>query len=298
MVDPLAKFRHNPKNPIKRISEMLKVRSRGLAVLAVLFLVPMILGIDFEYLLIHGRVSRPNEFPEVVQIYNATSSCTATIVGPRVILTAAHCAQTNTNVTFTHEGVSYTAIITRSDRYDSLDHDMALGLVDEFISTKYGIVYGSPGLGERIYLSGFGCTEFQGPSDVRLRVGDSVVVSFDGYDFVAEREDGAVLCFGDSGGPSFSYMFDPYSEDHFVLGVNSKGNIKDRSLITRMDHQDSMAFLNSWSEKNGVEICGINRQCRGNTTDPNECFKEKVRKELMTLASECPYKSDIKFLQH
>ena len=48
---------------------------------------------------------------------------TATIVGPRVIVTAAHCANTGATATFKFNGANYSATITRSPDYQGKDHD-------------------------------------------------------------------------------------------------------------------------------------------------------------------------------
>ena len=226
--------------------------------------------------LINGRPALDGEYPEIVQIRTGNSLCTATLIGPRVIITAAHCAETGDISRFIYDGEEFSAIITRSPLYPNPDHDIALGkIIGSPISVRFAEIGGTPGLSEDFILTGYGCTDSDGNgSDGVLRIGDSTVIGFDGYDFIAKRIDGAALCFGDSGGPAYVDMDDPFFERHVFLGVNSKGNIIDTSLITRTDHPDSDSFMSRWADGNNVDICGVNRNCAENPTEPPGCFKK------------------------
>ncbi len=240
-------------------------------------LIPFQVNDPLQPTLINGRPASPGEYPEIVQIQTGNALCTATLIGPRVILTAAHCAGTGAISKFRYDGQDFEAVMTRSPLYPGVDHDIALGLVNKSISVRYADIGGTPGLSEDIILTGYGCTSGDGNgSDGILRVGISTVVGFDGYDFITKRLDGSALCFGDSGGPSYVDMDDPFVERHTLLGVNSKGNIIDTSLITRTDHPDSGDFLRSWSDENNVDICGINRNCAENPEPAPGCFKKFV----------------------
>ena len=55
--------------------------------------------IGSQQTLIGGRVVNPGEYPELVYISNGRGRCSATIVGPQVILTAAHCVKDGGSVT-------------------------------------------------------------------------------------------------------------------------------------------------------------------------------------------------------
>lgn len=79
--------------------------------------------------LINGTEVTDGSFPEVVWIKSGASTCTGTVVGPRVLLTASHCAGDGATATFSIKGTNYSVKITRSPLYmTGKDHDVALGL--------------------------------------------------------------------------------------------------------------------------------------------------------------------------
>ena len=97
------------------------------------------------------------------------------------------------------------------------------------------------------------------------------------------------MCYGDSGGPSFKRIKNPKSETHFVAGVNSRGNIKDLSLLTALYLDKSQEFMKDYATKNNVIICGINssKECMVNNDndhkdDSSECKKETKKVEFYT----------------
>jgi Trypsin len=108
-------------------------------------------------------------------------------------------------------------------------------------------------------LLGYGCTDTSGNggNDGILRTGETVITDFSNLDMVSQRPNGAALCFGDSGGPAFVSN----RGQHLLLGVNSKGNIKDTNYNTRTDIEPTTTFLRNFAASNGVDICGINKNC-------------------------------------
>lgn len=200
------------------------------------------------------------KYSSVIRISTDGASCTASIVGPQAILTAAHCGKTDAVSSFKIGGKDYQATLTRSLLYPGVDHDLALGLVSEKIeNVQYEqISAASINQGDTITMYGYGCIQpgGGGGNDGILRYGDSVVNSFSAKDFVTKKPDGAALCFGDSGGPSFD-------KDGFQVGVASKGNISDTSYFANLAIQESQEFLKKWATENAVDVCGINKDCQG-----------------------------------
>src|SRR5688572_9280240 len=80
-----------------------------------------------ETRLINGKPVDRGTWTEVVRITTGTSSCTATVVGPRVIVTAAHCANNGATSKFKIGEKEYSVKITRSSLYPAKDHDIAVG---------------------------------------------------------------------------------------------------------------------------------------------------------------------------
>ncbi len=211
--------------------------------------------------LIRGTPVPPGTWQEVVRIQSNGAGCTATIVGPRVIITAAHCAKNNATATFTYKGASYSAEMTRSSLYPARDHDISVGLIaSEIVGAEPRKIGGAAATGTEITLLGYGCTNpitGTGGNDGILRIGKSVITGFSGFDMVSRTPGGAALCYGDSGGPAFVGQPDNYQ----LLGINSKGNISDTNYNARLDRAESQDFLKKFADNNGVTICGIKGDC-------------------------------------
>lgn len=216
--------------------------------------------------IINGKPVEAGTYKEVPKISANGASCTATVIGPRVIVTAAHCANNDVMATFTIDGVNYSAKMKRSSLYPGQDHDIALGFTDKDIKVTPVSVGGKAVVGLGITLLGYGCTNAGGTggNDGVLRIGDTVITSFSEFDMVSRKADGAALCFGDSGGPAF--MMD--GSKRYLIGVNSKGNIKDTNWNLRTDIPETQTFMKSFASTNGVVICGINSDCGSDPTPP------------------------------
>lgn len=216
--------------------------------------------------LIHGQPVPAGSFTEVVKIVTGTSGCTATIVGKRVLLTAAHCGSTGATSKFSLDGKQYTGKVTRSSLYPGKDHDVAVIVTSEDIAGKPASVGGTAEKGKSVTLLGYGCTQpgGGGGSDGILRYGTTTITAFAGFDMVSKQAGGAALCFGDSGGP----LFDSVGGKHKLLGINSKGNIQDTNYNTRLDIDESKKFLEDVIASQKVDICGVNVDCDGPPPPP------------------------------
>jgi secreted trypsin-like serine protease len=214
----------------------------------------------YEVRLINGTIVDKKDYPHIVLIKsNSGGRCTATIVGERAILTAAHCAGTNATVSFTTKGKTYKAKITRSKYYNSRDHDLSIGVTTEAIEDVEPASIGGEAIkNEKIRIFGYGCRRPGGSDgmDGNLRTGEATITGYSNLDMVSRK--GAALCYGDSGGPAFQELEDGTM---VLLGVNSKGNIRDTNYNTRTDLELSKDFFEQVADDNQIDICGVNVNC-------------------------------------
>lgn len=223
--------------------------------------------------LINGKPVDPADkrFIPVVRIKTGNSGCTATVVGKRVAVTAAHCGQTGATSEFSFEKTVYTGKVERSDIYPGRDHDLSVIVFDKDWEAELATVsIVKPNVGETVTLAGYGCTNpgGGGGNDGVLRYGDTAIISYTGFDAVSRKSNGAALCYGDSGGPSFHEVDGKFRQ----WGVNSKGNISDTNYNAGFWHPESVAFLQAMETKHNVEICGMSVDC---DVAPSESFTMK-----------------------
>ena len=217
---------------------------------------------DDHHVLINGQPVDKNKYPHVVRIVSASGAgCTASIVGPDAIVTAAHCADTGEKVTFTGvDGVKYTATMYHYESWPSKDLDLSIGKLDKKTAIKPVSLRTDrfEKQGMLVDLMGYGCINpgGGGGNDGVLRAGSAKITGAQGYDLVLDASPSA-LCYGDSGGPVFF--------EGKQVGVNSKGNIRDKSYTTRTTLDESKSWLTATATKLGVTICGVS------TTDQKIC---------------------------
>jgi hypothetical protein len=212
--------------------------------------------------------------------------CTATLIGPQVMLTAAHCVPVSGNVSFTLAGKDYQTSCVRHPRY-GMDESSDYGLCK--VSTpvmppagfKYETVDSSPidsMRGKDILLSGYGCISdlvANRTIDGKFRIGFNVVKETSPFaaqpgeknNLLTNDDPGrANLCPGDSGGAAYRLLAGTgLLANRVVVAVNSRvfytDSTKTRygaSLLSSLGGPDFRGWAENWA-KNVAQVpaCGI-----------------------------------------
>lgn len=194
--------------------------------------------------------------------------CTSTLIGPRVVLSAAHCISEDGSTMRIDLGTGPIAVVcTRHGDYDPLDHyrnDVALCLAPAPIALGTGDRYervntdvAVPPKGAIVRLLGYGCTVPGGATSDSLYSGTTLAQDREPAQIKLAGGDGAVLCEGDSGGAAYAETPPAGPVRRVVLGVNStRGPDFRSSTVTDLAAPQIADFLKTWSNANGVAICG------------------------------------------
>lgn len=232
--------------------------------------------------LINGSVVERKDYPAIIWIGN----CTATLVGPRTVATAAHC--TGSSVSFNVGSDKYSATCRKSTHYrGNPTADYSFCHVDRAVT---GILFDPINIdptyvasGDWLLQTGFGCTKWGGRLDMQLRVGRSKVISTPSgtnNDITTGGDGSAVLCSGDSGGPA--YGLEENGVRGLLVSVNSRSNTTSRSYLSALATSQGIQFIESFAKEFNAKICGMHDNtpgCRNMLITP---FEFKVTNDIAT----------------
>lgn len=187
--------------------------------------------------IINGWVMPAGQYTEIINITswegNRYSECSSALINARELLTAAHCLMPDMEVRFNH--------LEHGHRAECKVHvylDLAICTIDAPIPPPYAsIATSGPLLGEKVMLTGYGCTHPANWPDYQLRYGYAPVTEFYAEYFITVSD--TALCFGDSGGPAY------HLGSHEIIGVNSRGDVRTRSLMVKVWEP----FIRAWIVK-------------------------------------------------
>lgn len=274
-------------------SAVAQIASPPIAAPNTLVLAPLeqVLADHGETMIIGGKEGRAEEYPASFQARSGNKICTWFLVGPHVLLGAAHC-------------------VAGADSTESIV-DVQLSLADKVhigkcaISTEYwkdrsqdwtachfkeplpvpgadgvgvagyevlGVSAGELSVSSKIEISGFGCTTPDGSPVPGYRIGTATVKELPPDARLPQAivktpnaiklvQSPAILCEGDSGGPAFFYRD---NIRRVVIGINSQTLILSRvSFLSSISTARALKFLQDWSSLNNATICGLHPAAKG-----------------------------------
>jgi hypothetical protein len=236
--------------------------------------------------LIGGKPAEPSDWPASVYASSSVGSCSATVIGDRAVIMAAHCMSDGGKITFSAGVNKYSAVCAHNPDYQGMPDqtaDWALCFVDRPV---IGVPFENLGvnlvlkMGQTITLTGYGCITIGGGggNDGIFRVGTATVQALPGsksHDIVTLG--GAALCYGDSGGSAYVVNADG---SRSIAGINSRGNIKDTSYLVVVSAKSFIDWANEWAkDSSNVRICGLHSDavgCRKSDAAPHPDSKISV----------------------
>lgn len=223
--------------------------------------------------IIGGQVAVAANWPATFVFTGSNAGpCTATAIGPRTLLTAAHCVDKVVSGKIKGSPVSLWCEAHPWYEPNATSYDVALCVSSAKIPTLNARPYETidpkvrPRAGhERLTMLGYGCTD-RGGSGGTLYEGTSPVTEADSQIVLFYTQGGAAVCAGDSGGGAFRTASTGFSRR--IVGVASGALAGTRSRFVAVADAGVTSFIGKWAnrqvnrdtkEKIEVQICGLDQ---------------------------------------
>jgi subtilisin family serine protease len=241
--------------------------------------------------IIGGNPEDPAKWGSTFIFKTAVSTCSSTLIGRRVILTASYCLGPEKNPSVQMNDGGYTMTCRpHPDALKNQSADFALCVLDRDLAGTPERVNTDSALlktDAQIYLAGYGCQR-AGGIDFRfgdLLVGEARILTLPKKDEQNSHliTNGAALCAGDSGGGAYVYpQGTPASR--ILVGMNSRSDLSGKSYISTTSSKAFLDWATGWAAENNVSICGIggNAGCRAeqNSVAPESASSDVLKSKI------------------
>ncbi len=217
--------------------------------------------------------AEPGKWPATFVFRNSAKvGCTATAIGLRTILTAAHCMKNGETAEVSATDPPTKIECVHNPKYpNDVSADFALCFAKANLPRPNGgfeqvnVNGAEVPVGRSITLLGYGCLQVNGidRNFGTLFEGPAIVQAVADRDNFIRTADGAAVCSGDSGGGAYVAVGEGGIQRR-LFAVNSRGDLSTNSWLSVTHKPDFVGWAKSLADNHSTRICGLH-------ADANNC---------------------------